>query len=332
MSDDERQQADAAWVERWRAVEPTLRRDCAWFVRSTPYTVDELLSEIAVRMLHAGMEPSSTRDFYRAAQAIGRRVVLDWLRTEARRREVRRRRAGELQTLAADLERDEARERDEFDAFEWRLALRQAMEHPALTPAQRRAVSLMLRGGPYSPAERNVLYRARDAVREIFDGMFVGVALKFSRWRERVTSPPPAFAPLVAAAATAAAIGVFPASSASVDSGAVQPSLVERSDTPTARDLAVSSPATRHLAIAPVGDRDPLSSGRPARPSRERSAEAPLVGAHATIPRGSDGGADARVAVLPNDEHWGSVPVRCESAVGRAVCAAAVVFPAPPTP
>jgi hypothetical protein len=280
-------------------------------------------------MLQAGIGPDDVYEFYRVAQAIGRRVVLDWIRTDRRRQTVAERRAVELSDLANELAREEAEEVNEFDRLEWRLALEQATDHPRLKPGQRRAAQLLLRGGPYSVAERKVLSRAKDSLGDVFKGLFAGATLRWSRLRQRLHTPAPVAAPLAAAVATATLIGVFPMSGAIPDrppSLGSPPRVAVGTLARTAGDAAgvvrPDPPAPHRLRVEPVRAATPTDTTR----------RASAVRAKAALPGRGSGTAEAGLGVVPHDEHWASVPIECRGTVIGAACTVASLVPSPPTP
>lgn len=204
----------ASFAAQFREAEPQLRLSARRFGVAAD-DEDDVLADLALVMLRARVKRPSLREFVRVGDAIARRIVLARRERERVRRRIRQSRADELAAAVSAKELDDAV--DDHERVELVVAVQRTVEaqSPELTEAERRALALMLRGGPYSNAERSAMKRARGKLRNLFDG-FQGLAAclaqRWSRLRERWDEASPAASALFAAA-TVAGIGgiVLPA-------------------------------------------------------------------------------------------------------------------------
>ena len=270
-------------------------------------------------------DTGNLRDFVRLADAYARNVF----------REQRRRAGATDVPVATSLETEDERGSAGFGTVELRVLL------SSLSPGQRRAILLMLRGGPYTPAERQVMSRVREKLREVFegfDGLAVWAFVRWNRVRGRLSNPPPAI-PALAAVVTAASLGGFYVSGAAVSSPDGRP-------TGSPRASVAGGPLPNPAAL-PTRD-SVLTASHAAEPTRgtsERpSPEAPqsvapvAVRASSRLPRSDQNGEAGITVAEPNGRSgWANVIIHdCDSPSQswRLVCGAASAVPAPepPTP
>jgi hypothetical protein len=187
----------AAFVLHWQEAmaDPGLRRSLRRFARQTKFSPEDLSHEVALRMIQFKSDRSDPREFIRLVETIGRRVAMDWRRDTERRLQAGVRHADRLRYATS---RPTGYDAEAVEQFEWEVAVRQAMaseRFAGLGAPEQRAVELILRGGPYSSKERVAIFRARSSLREFFDSLFIGVAVRIDSWRARVRNPHPSSRP-----------------------------------------------------------------------------------------------------------------------------------------
>jgi DNA-directed RNA polymerase specialized sigma24 family protein len=295
---------EAGFVARWREAQPQLRRLILRF-GVEPDAVEDVLNEVGIRMFVKHEDRGTVRDFVRIADAYARNVS----------REQKRRDEGNIDAVPYDPEVEAEDERGliELGSVELRASVQ------SLSDRERRALALILHGGPYSDAERAIISRARMKLQILFKG-FEGLAGSLSarwiRYRGRISSPSPAL-PALAAVVTAATLGGFYVSDAAPVS--VPPLRVMQ----PVSQRQTASPGIRASAPSTPGQHAP--ERRPdARPPERRPAPAavqPVLAASATtrLPQpGRDGAAG--VAVDDNDSGRSAsatVPIYCDDPPSR---------------
>lgn len=309
------------FVERWRRIEPQLRQRVAHFGAKDAGDADEVLSEVALRMIRARVGVDDDRQLLRLADAIARRIFLDRRRTEQRR-------------SGADAAVYEEAPEDNLDAEE-AAVLRLTMQEKfaSLSRHDRRAVALILRGGPYTAVERVVMYRARPRLREAFEDLLGGAALarpalrRLAEWRSRFSEPHPAV-PFLAAATSALTIAGFAVSGASPGTRTEPVPVAAAPIAPSPHD----GRAVAQAVTAGPGGRAGAVNGLDAHPPVKPTAlgPVPLSASVATrLPRPGQAGT-ASVSVRTDSiageptPVWArqSVTVNCDSPTRRRACEA----------
>lgn len=305
----------ASFVERWREAEPVLRRRASRF-KIEEGQIDDLLSEVATRMFARQLSPGAS-DFVAVADHMAYRLVLGWNRTQRRRR-----RLDEMRFTHDDpLDRDAD---DERERLELRLSVEQAMQSEpfaSLSVSQRRAVRLLLRGGPFTGPERRAIHDAKGDPRwlRLFEELLGIAAPVWVRARTRALEPGLAAPALFAAAVVA--LGGFAGVLEPGEAGArpVQGQGLRGESTAAADAAAGTSPAA-----PPAGTGSRLTaSGAPGPPPT--TTRPGLIGTSVTtrLP-GATGDGAVEVVVLRGDPLPAgtdlAVPVYCDSALRRAVC------------
>jgi len=321
----------ASFTARFRAAEPQLRLSARRFGVAAE-DEDDLIADLAFVMLRARVYRPSLREFVRVGDAIARRIVLARQERERVRRRIRESRADELAVNLAVHELDDAL--DEHERIELVAAVQRTVValSPDLTKGQRRALALMLRGGPYSNAERATMKRARRKLREVFDafqGLAAWLSLRWSRLKARAHPGTTSASALFAAAAAGITVAVVPG--VVMDPGRAEAVAVAPA---SARPAPTQTPGA-----APIVDRTSSPAASPTRHAplsrtTERHAEPSVLGADAKarLPRpGAKGGAAVSVEQPAEDRRaWLSVPVNCDSQFRRKLCAALSTVPEPP--
>lgn len=311
------------FVERWRRIEPQLRQRVARFGVTDEDAADELLSDVALRMLKVRVAVDDDRRMLLLADTIARRIVLDGLRAEKRRGGRAHPDVPDALPLPPE---------DELDAEE-RAVLRLTLmeKFASLSKHDRRAVALILRGGPYTAVERVVMYRARPRLREAFEDMLggaVGLAGTGRLWRLRARlSEPHPVVPLLAAASSALTLGGFAVSGAATDR-VTQPAGPAIARSPSGEAVAAAMPlgASGAMPAAPAALPRPNGHGVHGGGVADSAVSASVV---ARLPQPSGQGVvsitveTGTVAGQPVPA-WAnhSVTVNCDSDARRRACEA----------
>ena len=327
--------AQASFAAHWRAAAKQLRRGVIRF-GVEPDAVDDLLGDVAVVMLRLRIDRPNRREFVRVAEAIARKLVLRRQSRERDHEATQRRRSAEWVTaVGGDPGHDDMSERERL---ELQLAVRQELHegYVGLSNAQRRALLLMLRGGPYSDAERASITRARGKLREVFrdlEGLGAAVLARLVRLRRRFQNPPP-LVPVVAAVATAATFGTFaslgavtvPQVSSIVPGHQGGATTEEAPSIPVSLSGAPSGEPIRTVAVA-------LKREGPSLPPAQVTTPGPPVVASvaARPPVGGDGIASATVQDPSSGRSvWLVAPMNCDSDLRHRVCDTVAQLPPPP--
>lgn len=324
---DAREPFDAAsFVERWRTAEPVLRQRARRF--DVPEDdIDDLLSEVAARMFARHISPRSSRDFIAAADHMAYRIVLDRNRTERRRRKL-----DASRVIAPQSEYDPEAE-DERERLELRIAVEQALKaepFTGLTDYQRRAVLLLLRGGPFTGPERRTIHDAKKDARWLkwFEGLLGIAAAGWIRIRSRLPEPHHTTPALAAVAAIAAVSGL--ASTVASGTTANASSRAQHASGPPTLDRSQTPFPTTGERVGPV---DPPRAVR-------TEAQATAVGAIGVVdasvtahfPTGGSRG-DLAIVVLRGTPLAATsnigITIHCDTPTRRALCEAVAPHVAP---
>jgi hypothetical protein len=327
----------ARFAEHWRDGEAWLRRKVAKFIE--PGGVDDVVGEVAVRMLEGGVDRPTRKAFVLAAEAVAWRIAID-----ARRRD---RLGDKVSVMAAWLALSDEGAVELADDVDHRIdaeavvrgALAELLRGDGgLSQAKvariRAGIELMTRGGPYTETERKQINRARARLRDyLAEGGWANGGLgvvagwvggwRWSRLLRRLRTPAPSAAALAGAAAASVLAGY-------VASGATPAAAPLRG---TASAVAVSRPAQpeagpmgpRVLPSAPLAAAThpvaaPAAGSVPTRPG--------LVAASTTarLPSATKPGEVTVVVVNGPAVGQGTTTVHtglyCDTAVRRAVCSA----------
>jgi DNA-directed RNA polymerase specialized sigma24 family protein len=338
-------------------MEGPFRRNVARF--GVPeHDVDDVMSETFLRLFKAEATVTNERELLSLADAVARRVVLDWMRKGERRARMLARHGLTVESLSERVEgedgigvidvRDEGfgAAGDPF-AAEHSHVLRLAVDAKLreLSRGERRAVALLRRGGPYLNREKQAIHRARKRLGEVFHdlrdedfgiGPHVGGVALVARWRDwlgdlrsRWADPNP-FLPVLAGAASAAGLAGL-AVSAAAPGGAPPTWGAPASPARSAVAMAVATPPAAspvrlsgRAAVGPVplADSGPLLSPPPPITVATRLPE-PGRGGVASISLGRDVGAAGGTTNA-------QVIVYCDTAVRQAACGLWGVVPATP--
>lgn len=336
------------FMTMWRLIEGPLRRQVGRF--GVPeHDVDDVMSEAFVRLFRARATVADERALLALADAVARRVVLDWMRRDARRAASLRRRGLTAESLSepeagdqADVDASDAEQAD-VDALDAEQAavLRMAVEGKlaGLSRQERRAVALLRRGGPYTNAEKVAIHRGRKRLDEVFRDLLGGFAVSVGRWRDRFDgmrarfSDPNPLLPLLAGAASAVGLAGLAASAAAPGS----PPLVRTAPAVGASMAAPAVPVRTPGAGVTVGGAGvgAVAAGRAVTAqggSRGTTAGPVRVGTR--LPEPETGGA-ASVGVTRDLGVTGGTTevgmrVYCDTALRRTVCTVWSVVPAIP--
>ena len=286
--------ADAvAFVEAWRRAEPRLRHNVARFPVQ-PHDVDDVLSEAFLRLFRARTRLPTNRTFLALADGVARRVVLDWMRRDAKRAASLRRRGLTMVPLS-ESELDSTGQPDPAAAAaEESMLLQMAIKAklPELSRQERRAVLLLWRGGPFANAELVAIHRGRKRLDQLFRGLlgsFSSVAAwgreRVSGLRARLKDPHP-FLPILAGAASAVGLASLAVSSAAP---ARLPLDAPARPEPPARAGAGPAASSPPQAVSRSSHPAPV-------PARTNGSEVPPTGPTSARPLGNAAAVTARAA------------------------------------
>jgi hypothetical protein len=302
-------------IERWRRIEPRLRQKVARFAPLSEDDLDDLISDVLVRFVAKQVVVRGDWRLLAMAEAAARWIWLSRQRREERRSRVLRR---SRVTIEEILGSGTGPSGHGLDAEE-RALLRAAVDArlARLSPAEKRVVALLRRGGPYTGAERVAIHRGRAALPDLFRDLLGGIGVMWGRWRARLSEPHPAF-PVAAGAVSAVTLVGFAASGAATSTAA--PPAVER---PAAKVAAVSAPVTDAGAGAL------LATSRVSPTARGGSRPAPLpaspllgAGGTARLPGPERPGEASITLARPPTDSWTalSITVSCDTDLRRTVC------------
>jgi DNA-directed RNA polymerase specialized sigma24 family protein len=331
----------ARFAEHWLDAEAWLRRKVAKFIE--PGDVDDVMGEVAARMLEHGIDRPTRKAFVLQAETIAWRIAID-----TRRRD---RLGDKASVMAAWLALFDEGAVELADDVEHRIDA-EAVMNGALAELLRAdgglsrskvtrirsGIELMMRGGPYSEKERKQVSRARAKLRDYLADTNGGVgddsaaglagwlAGGWRRWRNlgRLRTPPPSLAALAGAVTATVLAGFVPS--------AATPATVP---TPTRTAVAVAVTRPAQVEAVPMGPRlmppasTPAVTHRASAPAAASVRTRPgLVVASTTtrLPSASKPGDVTVVVVTGPAMGQGSTTVHtglyCDSALRRAVCSA----------
>ncbi|HEV7885951.1 MAG TPA: hypothetical protein VGO92_00215 [Acidimicrobiales bacterium] len=268
------------------------------------------MSDVLVRFISKEVSAPSDGRLLTMAEAAARWRIMSAQRTETRRRRLLvGRRVSVDEILMPDPEGLDPHER---------ALLRAAvdMRMARLTPAERRAVMLLRRGGSYTSAERVAIHRSRANLGEHFRDLLGAIAVACGRWRNRLVEPHPAL-PIMAGAISAVTHVGFAMSNAAVHPQVGEP---PRSPPALARAQRVRQPP--HL----LQRRSPEFGARFGTPTTYRLPRTNPPSALATsvarlpIPERAGEASVALVRAPTNSSTIVAVTVKCDSSLRRAVC------------
>jgi hypothetical protein len=330
----------ARFAEHWLDAEAWLRRKVAKFIE--PGDVDDVMGEVAARMLENGIDRPTRKAFVLQAETIAWRIAID-----TRRRD---RLGDKASVMAAWLALSDEGAVELADDVDHRIDA-EAVVRGALAELLRgdgglsrskvarirSGIELMVRGGPYSETERKQISRARAKLRDylaethggVGDGSAAGLAGWLAggwcRWRvlRRLRTPPPSLAALAGAVTATVLAGFVPS--------AATPATVP-TPTRTASAVAVTRPA--QVVAVPLASRllPPAPTAvthRAAAPAAGSVRTRPgLVVASTTtrLPSATEPGEVTVVVVTGPAVGQGTTTVHtglyCDSTLRRAVCSA----------
>jgi DNA-directed RNA polymerase specialized sigma24 family protein len=323
------------FVTRWQSIESRLRRSVRQFGITDDDEADDVMSDVAFIIVKARLERDDDRGFLQLARLVARRVVLDRHRRDERRADSLIRRGQTESVIDPAAVDDDAL--DAQDRALLRLAVQQQVQHAysSLPENDRRAIALVLRGGPYSTAERVTIHRARQSerlVRLLRDilGAYTPLAsfrhLLRRRFRLR-SAGRTMLAPALAGTVSALTFGFFP------PSGATSPPLASTApgvavERPDGEQNPVHLPLDSALATGTEHGRPAVGPQpfAPAKPEpRPASSSVVTAAANVRLPGASGERGDITVTVrrpAMDGETTVYVHPECNTPMQRAICGA----------
>lgn len=317
----------AGLMAAWRRIEPRLRRQVSRF-GVAEHDVDDVVSETFTLLFRASVVPAEDAGLVALADAVARRVVLGWQRREARRVAILWQRGWSVDATADVLDDAELVAGTDVLDEEGAAILRVMVEGklPSLTRSQRRAVGLFLRGGPYTNAEKQAIFRGRKGLDEVFRDLWGGAVVVAARWRHRLGglrfAEPNPLLPLLAG--VAASVGLVSVAVSSAATGHDSQSVVVDSSRPMVPvsaewradpTAAVAAPSRERATTTVHGPKSPGGTAQPVR--AQVSASLPT----ATNPKAANVTV-ARDAIVVGGQTWYSARVYCDTPTRQAVCTA----------
>lgn len=318
---------EQAFLARWRRVEPDLRGRFTRFELDAE-ALDDLLTDVAVTVLRIAREGHNAL-FSQAGGPSDKELILyadsvAWRRVQRERRRTRQLPVQPVEDAASSLWDDSP---DALDAVEWREALRPILAGYSelvgqLNQRDRDALELILRGGPFTGAERVAIHRARANLRRLFDKLFIGAATSWFRLRQRYRNPPP-LVPAAMAVVAGLSFGQYvPLAAESVADPPMPASAGSRLEGPQ------PLPAMPPGGAAAAGLHPPhqlgsvTSTAQIAGPHQRRLSISSTVTASAQVPSTEQPGS-ASVEVeraTPPASTWAVLSVRCDTELRRQAC------------
>jgi hypothetical protein len=329
-----------AFASRWRDAEPTLRRRVARFGFVDQDAVDDLVSEVKVRMIESRTDRPTRAEFVAVAEAIAWRLAVD-----ARRQQV----LDDALTVTgawlalSDEGAIELGSDDDVDRLEWALALEAALNRllregdlrPSSITSVRRGVALMVRGGPYDAAERQQMHRARARLRDYFRSDGIAAAVLHggrrlrrarSRWlrvrRKLLRWPSPAAAAVAGAVTAGVLAGYAPSGAVPGVAGGWRDAHARPGPAEAAASGSAADSTARLARLPDAVSRPPATAAAP----RVRAATV-TASVAARLPSSTQPGdvelVIAHGGVVGNGAAAAGLHVWCSTGVRRAACDAA---------